>query len=161
MESCAPTTLFAQNPDLNISVECFDPDFIDPVPVTVTGMHTDDTAATYFPYTGTSETGIVFTININRTLAEFVLYYTDPNLATWTMDVAGSFLAGDQITISTVPGSKYATIVRGGVSSSVLYAVSPQSVWPQLAPGDNWFRVVATGASIPAQITYTKRFGEI
>lgn len=162
VETCAPSAgMFQQEPDLNISVVCFDPDFTDPVPVVVSGLSTTDVAATYFPYNGTSETGIIFTININRPLIEFVLYYTDGTGTTWTMDVAGSFLAGDQITISTVPGSKYATLVRAGVSSSVLYAVSPQSIWPQLAPGDNWFRVVAAGAAIPAQISYIKRFGEL
>ena len=153
--------MFSQEPEVDVSIMCFDPDFIDPVPVVVSGMTTADTTPTYFPYNGTSETGIVFSLNVTAALSEFVLYYTDANLAVSTMDIAGVFLAGDQITIGTVPGSKYATLVRGGVSSSVLFAVSPQSVWPQLAPGDNWFRVVAAGPAMPASITYTKRFGEL
>lgn len=160
VESCN-SPMFAQTPVIDISVMCFDPDFYDPIPVTVVGLTTADVTATHFPYIGTTESGITLTLNVNRTLAEFVLYYTDPALAIWTMDVVASLIAGDVVTINTIPGNKFASLLRAGVTTSILYAVSPQSTWPELAPGDNWFRLSATGAAIPGSITYTKRFGEL
>jgi hypothetical protein len=160
VESCE-SEMFTQTPEVDISIINFDPDFIDPNPVTVTGMTTADTDATYFPYAGTVETGITLTLNINQSLTEFSLYYVDGSQATWTMDVAYPFVAGDLVTISTVPGSKFAQLTRAGVTTSILYAVSPQSVWAQLAPGDNWFRLFASGTSNPGSIAYSKRFGEL
>lgn len=161
VESCL-SPMFGTNAELtlDVSVICNDPDFTDPVPI-VTSMTTADAEATYFPYEGTSDTGVTFTLNINRPLLEFVIYYIDANSAVWTMDVASSFLAGDVVTISTVPGNKGASLLRAGVTSSILYAISPQSHWPQLQEGSNWLRVVASGAAIPMQVSYMKRFGEL
>jgi hypothetical protein len=160
VESCE-SAMFSQTSVLTVSVICFDPDFYDPIPVTVTGLETTDSVATYFPYTGSVDTGITFVLNVNRSVSAFSLYYVDANLQTWTMDFAYALVAGDVVTISTVPGNKYASLVRAGVTSSVLYAISPQSVWPKFAPGDNWFRVYASGAAIPASVSYTKRYGEL
>lgn len=155
-----PSPMFAQVPEVDITLICYDPDFVDPVPVIVTGMTTTDPVATLIDYVGTIETGIVFNIYVNRTLSEFVIYYTD-GVDSTNMDVVGSFLAGDQVTISTTPGNKYATLLRAGVASSILYAVSPQSDWMMLAPGNNWLRASAAGVGIPCTITYNKRFGAL
>jgi len=160
VESCdAP--MFTDDPEVSISIICYDPDFYDPIPVTVSGMTTADSAATYFPYDGTSDTGVEFTINVNRSVSEIVIYYTDANLTTTSMDIVSTFIAGDTITISTVTGSKEANLLRAGVTTSMLYAISPQSSWHQLSEGDNWFRFYASGAGIPGSVTYTKLFGEL
>jgi hypothetical protein len=156
----SPSSMFAQIPQVDVTLICYDPDFVDPVPVVTTGMTTADPAVTLFDYAGTEDTGILFNIYINRTLTEFVIYYTDGSAST-NMDVVGSFIAGDQVTISTVPGNKYATLLRGGVSSSVLYAVSLQSTWMKLAPGKNWIRASAAGVGIPCTVSYFKRFGAL
>lgn len=153
--------MFGPEPVVDISVLCFDPDFQDPVPVNVAGLTTADLAATVIAYPGTVPTGIVFKLNVNRSVASFTLSYTDPSGSIWTMDFAYAMVAGDVITISTIPGDKYATLVRAGVTSSVLYGVSPQSVWPELAPGNNSVKVSASGAGIPASVSYIKRYGEL
>lgn len=160
VESCE-SPMFVQDPLVNISVLCFDPDFQDPIPVTVSGLTTADVSATTIAYPGTVDAGVVFTLNVNRSVSAFTIYYTDPSANTWTMDVAYAFVAGDVVTISTVPGDKYATLLRAGVTSSILYAISPQSVWFKFAPGSNGVRVNATGAGIPASLSYVKRYGEL
>lgn len=159
-ESCDPDE-WTQTPTLDISIMCYDPDFQDPIPVTVTGLTTADTTPTTISYAGTTATGMLILIDVNATMAEFTVYYTDQNGATWSMDVAAAFVAGDQITISTVPGSKYANLLRAGVTSSILYAVSAQATWPLLAEGSNGVRIFSSGTNMPATITYTKRFGEL
>jgi hypothetical protein len=159
-ESCEPDE-FTQTPTLDISIMCYDPDFQDPIPVVVTGLTTADTTPTAISYAGTTPTGMLILLNVNASISEFTVYYTDPNSVIWTMDVAVTLVAGDQVTISTIPGSKYANLLRAGVTSSILYAVSPQSTWPLLAEGNNGVRIFATGSDMPATITYTKRFGEL
>lgn len=163
VETCGPpATRFLQTSEVDISVMCFDPDFQDAEPITVSGLTTADATATSIAYDGTTETGMIFTLNVNRSdLSEFQIYYIDGTGATWTMDVAALFQTGDVVTINTTPGSKSANLLRAGVTTSILYAISPQSTWMRLAPGANSIRFSATGAAIPATVTYTKRFGEV
>lgn len=153
--------MFVQEPEVDISIMCFDPDFQDANPITVSGLTTSDATATYFPYDGSTETGVIITLNVNVAVSEFNVYYVDGNNVTWTMNATVLLQVGDVVTINTTPGNKSATLVRAGVTTSILYAISPQSTWPKLAPGDNWFRLYAPSASIPATIAYTKRFGEV
>lgn len=158
VETC-DTPLFAQEPSVAVSIICFDPDFYDPTPVAITGMTTADIAATDVPYIGSIETGVQITVNVNRALSEFTIYHTDPGGNVQSMDFVAALVAGDVVTINTISGSKAATLTRLGVVSSILYAVSPQSAWVNLLPGDNKLQVYAVGASIPVSVTYTTRFG--
>lgn len=158
VESLA-SPMFTNDPTVVVSILCMDPDFIDPVTVNVSGMTTADTTPTHVAYPGTSDTGLVFTLNVTNPISEFVLYYTDPNGITWSMDFQYALLAGDVVTISTVPGNKYANLLRSGVTSSVLYAVSPQSTWPTLSPGDNYLKVSASGTANNASFSYNTRYG--
>lgn len=160
VESC-DSPMFAQESIVDISVMCYDPDFVDPIPVTITGMTTADVSPTVIPYLGSVESGFTFSVNVNRTLSAFTLYYTDPTSTIWKMDFAASLLTGDVVTISTIPGNKYASLLRAGVTSSILYGVSAQSIWPELAPGTNSLKVQAAGAAIPVTVTYSNRYGEL
>lgn len=49
---------------------------------------------------------------------------------------------GDTITISTVKGSKYITILRNGVTTNILNALDRDTDWFQLYKGDNRFAYV-------------------
>lgn len=161
VESCL-SEMFAQEPVINISVMCFDPDFQDPIPVNVTELQSTDIVSTEVDYGGTTPTGLVFTVNVNQTLSEFSIYFVDPSNNTWSMDVSASFVTGDTVTISTVPGNKYATLLRAGVTSSILYAVSLQSTWYQFAPGTNRIRLhAASSTAMPGSFSYVKRYGEL
>lgn len=152
--------LFVQDPEANISIINFDPDFIALDPTVVTGLSTDDTVATTIPYEGTSETGVVFVVNVAHTLSEITFYQTTPTGTVYTLDFSASLVPGDKVTISTVDGNKFATLTRAGVDTSVLYGISPQSKWLKLEPGDNDIKVYATdvGGSF-ASVTYTSRYG--
>jgi hypothetical protein len=151
--------LFTQEPGVDISIRCFDPDFVDPNPVEVDGMSTSGLTEGIFTYDGTVDTGIVFTFKPDRAMAEFTIYHRPPDQTLRTTDVSYPFLAGDVVEISSVQGSKYATLTRAGVKSSILYAVSPQANWIELQPGDNNFRVYATGAAVPWSMVYTNKYG--
>lgn len=151
--------MFSDTPGVDLSIMCFDPDFIAPTPVVVNGSTTSGSTMTTINYAGTVETGIELKLNVNRTLSAFTIYHQTPDGSIKTMDFAGSLVSGDVITITTTPGSKAATLTRSGSNSSVLYAVSPQSNWLELDTGANSIRVYASGATIPYTITYTRRYG--
>lgn len=154
--------IFNKDPDASISLLSFDPDFIDPVPVSISGSTTESTTNPVIDYAGTVETGIVLTLAVNRAESAFTIYHIPPDGTMRQLDFAASLLAGDEVKISTVSGDKYATLKRAGVVSKVLYAIPPQSNWIQLEPeqgGTNNLRVYATGAPIPYTIEYFTRYG--
>lgn len=153
------TELFAKEPEANISIICFDPDFYDPVPVEVTGMYTSDVDPRIITYTGTVETGVVMTLNVNRSVDAFAIYHLPPNDELQILEFSAALVAGDVVEISTVQGNKYARLTREGTQSSILYAVSPQSKWIELQPGVNELRVEAEGDAIPVSFEYLNKYG--
>lgn len=153
------TELFTQDPEANVSIICFDPDFYDATPVVQTGMHTADVSGRSIEYDGTVDTGMFFSIAIADNKSELTIYQTGPDGTVRTLDFSGSLIAGDVLKISTVSGNKGAILTRAGVDTSVLYGVSPQSSWMGLEPGTNIVRVYATGDTSPVTITYTNRYG--
>jgi hypothetical protein len=153
------SSMFTQDPGVDVSIMCFDPDFLEPTEVALSGTSTSGTTALGINYTGTVESGIEFKLNVNRTMSEFTIYHQLPDGTIRTMDFQAPVISGDVVTINTVPGSKVATLTRGSTLTSILYGISPQSNWLQLEPGANAIRVYAEGASIPYTITYTRRYG--
>lgn len=158
VESCEPA-VFVQEPAVDVSIMCFDPDFYDPTPTLLPGNTTAGSTETVVTYDGEIETGFVFTLNVNRALSEFTIYHDPPNDTMRTLDFSASLVSGDVLVISTINGNKGATLTRSGVTSSVLYAISPQSNWLALEPGDNGLRVYAEGAAIPYTIEYSTKYG--
>jgi hypothetical protein len=151
--------LFVQEPTATISVINFDPDFYDDTPVVMTGFHTNDVGATTFNYTGTVETGMVFSVAIADTKSDMTIYQTTPSGALQALYVTVPMIAGDVLKVSTVVGDKYVTLTRAGVTTSVLYGLAPQSTWLELEPGNNGIQVYSEGDPSPATITYTTRYG--
>ena len=136
------------------------PDFVNTlVPVTLNGNTVSDSTETLVTYAGNVSSGMVLTLNVNRSLTQFTFYFRPPDGTLHTFDVASSLLAGDVVTISTVPGSKFATRTRAGSVTSILYSVSAQSNWHQWIKGDNHIRLYAVGAAIPYTIQYLERYG--
>lgn len=153
---------FSQEPTAVISIINFDPDFYNPTPVVLTGNTTASTIETTHSYPGSVETGILFRLMINRAnLTEFTIYHRPPDdtLRSLEFSTATALQVGDVISISTIPGNKFVTLTRGGVDTSFLFGVSPQSNWISLFPGDNKLRIYAEGAGIPYQIEYTTKYG--
>lgn len=151
--------MFTQEPKVDISIMCFDPDFVVLAPIELAGNTVADDTDTLIEYDGTVETGIVLVLNVDRTITEFTIYHKPPDNVVRTLDFAAALEAGDVVTISTIVGAKGATLVRGGTISSLLYGISPQAKWIELVQGDNYIRVYAEGDPIPYEISYTPRYG--
>lgn len=164
VESCeAP--LFSKDPELKVSVICFDPAFQAPTPTVVNGNTVSTSTEQMIDYPGTIEVGYDFQLNINRTIAAgsgFTIYNRRPGGTVAQMDIICpvALAAGDVIKISTKARAKTATLIKsGGATSSYMYAVSGQASWAPLYPGNNYFRVYCPGAAIPFTVTYTTKYG--
>lgn len=151
--------LFTQEPAVDISIICYDPDFTDPTSVHLTGTTTSGTLQTAISYDGTVDTGTVITLNVNRTMSDFTIYHQPPNDDLRQLDFSAPLVAGDVLTISSVTGDKGVTLNRGGTISSLLYGMSPQSSWIELMPGLNNISFYATGAGVPYTIDYVNKYG--
>ena len=152
---------FAKEPTAVISLLCFDPDFYNPTPVVLPGNTTSSTVEQTHVYPGSVESGMIFRLFVNRDVTEVTIYHRPPDDSLRQLDfsVATPLVAGDILEISTIPGKKYATLTRGGVDTSLLFGISPQSNWISFFPGTNKFRIYAEGVGIPYQIEYTSKYG--
>lgn len=154
------TNYFASEPKVVISLMCFDPDFVDTESVEITTEETvDDETEFLVMYDGTVQTGFTFILNVDRVLTEFSIYHRPADNVVRTLDFAAALVADDIVTIETVQGSKAVTLTRASTDTSLLYAVTPQSEYHQLQPGDNYLRVFAEGVAIPFTVEYTPRYG--
>lgn len=163
VETCE-TDHFSQEPVVDISMICFEPDFYDPTPVMATGLLTTDedteSPQNNIVYDGSVETGVEIVVTVAAAMDGVTVYHTPPNDSVRTLDFITPLVVGDVLTINTVPGSKGATLLRSGISTSVLYAISPQSTWVKFVPGTNAVRVwsdAVTGSAVT--IEYINKYG--
>ncbi len=119
-------------------------------------------------YDGDVEVGIVILIHALGTATNISIYNVDTReqLKIGTTKLAaipglsGGIVAGDDIIISTIKGSKSMQLLRNGIYTNILNALDQQSDWFSLSKGDNVFAYTAdTGASnlqfqIANQIAY-------
>jgi len=158
VESCEPS-IFDKKPSVSMSIMCFDPDFFDETAVELDGNTTSSAVETLIDYPGSVDTGIDLVLNVDRTMTSFTVYNKGPDNVLTSLDFAYDLASGDVVQISTTPGAKTATLTRSGTTTPLLYAISPQSTWISLLPGDNYFRVYAEGAAVPYVLTYSNRYG--
>lgn len=153
------TSLFSKDPEVSISLICFDPNFIAITDTTVNGNTVATATEQTVAVAGSVETGYVFTLSVNRSISGFSIYNRRPDGSMAQMDISLALVAGDVVKISTEPKNKYATLTRASATSSILYAVSSSSKWGPLWPGDNYYRVLVSGAAIPFTIVYKNKYG--
>lgn len=100
-------------------------------------------------YQGDSEVGINITIHAIGEASNIVIHNTRTR-ETMTIDttkleqITGSgIVKGDEIQISTVKGDKYISLLRDGVHTNILNALTRDSDWFYLTKGDNIFAYTA------------------
>jgi hypothetical protein len=153
------TALFSRKPEVRISVICPNPNFIRSAPLVVPGTTTDQGDDMVINNPGTVDSGFVLTISPDRPIANFSVYNRHGGGLPKVFEFSGDVAAGNSVTLSTVPLSKYINVIANNIPSSALHMVAPTSVWMPLTPGENFFRVAIAGAAIPYQIEYTPLYG--
>jgi hypothetical protein len=154
-------TMFSADPEVDISIICYNPSFVSPNPRVLGLETTSDTDGMTVNYTGTKETGIIFALSIDRDdLTEFVISNSQPDGTYQQMTVSGDFSSGDVVTINTIQGSKAVTLTRAGLTASLMYGVDrTQLNWISFKKGNNAFKAIAAGAGIPYTLTYVSLYG--
>lgn len=161
VETCeAP--LFSQEPQMDISILCMNPDFIGTDLVAIHDTFTTtDTSAHTINYTGTVRTGLTsIKFTAATSITDVSIYHTSPTGVLRTMLISAPLVLGDVVNICTIKGQKSITLTRSGVTSSLLWAVSPQSDWIQLERGSNQFYLNASETTPSAVwVDYYNRYG--
>ena len=104
-------------------------------------------------YDGDTETGVIIKIHAIGNAEHIVIYNTGTrermNLDTdkLTALMGQGLTAGDEITISTVKGNKYITLLRNGREYNILNIMDKNADWFQLAKGFNIFTYTAVYGS--------------
>lgn len=154
------TPHFYREPSVEVSIMCYDPDFVDPDFVSASGSSTNAFVETPINYAGSVETGLRIVLDVNQTMDQVTIYHRLPDGSIRTMNYTKAMVSGDVLIIDTNPGQKEATLTTGSTTSSVLYALSPQSNWLQLEPGVNQLRVYVNSTTpVPWELSYYTRFG--
>lgn len=154
--------LFVKDPEANISILCFDPDFYSEQTNLISGLSTSSEVNNETLYDGDVDSGFVFKLTAINTMNTFTLQntLTDGNVRSMIFEsLITPLLAGDILTISTIPGDKYVTVSRSGVESSMLWAIDPASEWIKLYPGVNKIRVSSYVTDSNYTIEYTSKHG--
>lgn len=108
-------------------------------------------------YSGDAEIGITITIHALGEASNITIYNTGTREAmhidtTKLKSFTGSgIVAGDEIVICTVKGSKSITLLRDGVTTNILSCLDKDADWFQLAKGDNLFAYTAETGSTNLQ----------
>lgn len=96
-------------------------------------------------YDGDVETGFIIRMHAFGEVRQITIYNTGTR-ESMKLDtdklktITGQgIIAGDEITISTVKGDKYITLLRDGVTTNILNALGRDTDWFQLSKGDNRF----------------------
>jgi Phage tail protein len=151
--------MFTTDPEVDISLICFDPDLYAPSETVLDGTTTSISDTVTIDYPGTSETGVHFEMVLPADTSEVRLYNTRPDQVVNLVRVTGNMLANDLLTIDTNPGSKKITLTRNGLEFSILYFLDQTSDWVSLMRGPNLFRAFYDGAPSPYTLTYTVKYG--
>jgi hypothetical protein len=152
--------MFAKDPEATISIVCGEPDFKDPEATAWNNATVTTSSQWLLTNASTVETGFVMSVNVSASIAGVTIHHrTTSGGPLNDLIFTSPLISGDVLTISTVPGDKFVTRTRAGVTISLMYEVDPASVWTLLYPGTNYMRVNAGTAGIPYTIQYTNQYG--
>lgn len=114
-----------------------------------------------FEYAGEVETGVLITIHALGEVGDITITDVDTN-EYMTIDAdklesvtGSSLIAGDDIIISTVKGSKYARLLRDGVYTNILNCLDRNSTWFQVKQGSNTFSYSLESESANVEISFS------
>jgi Phage tail protein len=154
--------MFSSDPEVDISILCYDPDFYSPEDTSVEVDTVDGTVETPITYPGNSDTGLIFTMTVTDDLDDGVsLYNTPPGNDYQGMVIEAPLVTDDILTVNTIDGQKAITLTRAGADSSLLYALQDGAIWLFFHKGVNYFRAYADVEDISATVTYNAKYGGI
>jgi Phage tail protein len=164
VESFEPN-MFSPDPEIQVSIICPKPDFIDIDATIFNGIVTDGASEVEFEYPGNVDTG--FEMRIDPT--DIMPAYTGPiTIVQTAYEEEQSFVMAD-VTVNVLKYIKLTTVMSlrkvqninasDGAVHSLLPKITPGSVWPQIKPGTNVISVQADDTGQIWTMAYFTRFG--
>jgi len=164
VESFEPN-MFSQDPEVQVSIICPKPDFIEADATILEGTVDDGTIETEFDYVGTVATG--FELRVDRTLDN--PSYSGGLLITNVAELEPQLFEIEPITIDTTKYFKLSTVRNAkrvqsiaytdGAAINLLSGMTGESVWPEIKPGENVFSIASTEFGQVWTLAYFNRFG--
>jgi hypothetical protein len=157
--------MFSEDPEVQVSIICPKPDFIEADATIFTGVVDDGTLEEVFEYAGTIKTG--FELRIDGTpdnpaytggfTIKLTSYGEEQNFIITPVTVDGT----RYFKLSTVRNAKRAQSVSkaDGSLTNLLSGMSDDSVWPDLKPGENVLSVAAAETGQAWTMAYFNRYG--
>jgi hypothetical protein len=159
VESLEPN-MFSQDPEIQVSILCPSPDFLDVNLTTITGEVND--AEVVVDYVGTVRSG--FVLKIERDTAAYVGDLTILN----TVRGKDQFFLLTNVTVSfakwielnSLRTSRHVyNISPAGVVTDILTKIAGNPTWPEFLAGENRFSVTGDTSNLAWTISYYNRYG--
>lgn len=134
---------FSNKPEIQITIDCKEPEFVAPFPVEVP-LSTLDTATPIINYSeGSAPTGLDIVLEVTANHSNFSIsnhtrfMHAGDEDPTNTFVVTYNFLVGDFIALSTHPRHRRLILTRGPTQYDLAGFISSGAVWPRLESGPN------------------------
>jgi len=164
VESMDPS-IFSQDPEMQVSIICPRPDFIEADATIYSSIVDDGTAEFEFDYTGTVATGFELRIDASidnpsytGSLAVMVTAFGEMQL----FEVTPVTIDGTKyFKLSTVSNAKRVQSIAkiDGALQNLLGGMSALSVWPEIKPGENLISIAAGEFGQLWTLAYFNRYG--
>lgn len=164
VESFEPN-MFSEDPEIQVSIICPKPDFIEADATIYDGVVDDGTLELVFEYAGTIDTG--YEMRIDST--EDNPNYTGAMILTHTAFAEDQMFKVDPITVDGLRYFKMSSVANAkrvqsvtkadGTLTNLLAVLAGDSVWPRLRPGENTLKVAAAENGQAWTMAYFNRYG--
>jgi len=164
VESFTPN-LFSIDPEIQVSIICPKPDFIDADVTIVDGIVDDGTTENVIDYIGTVSTGFELRVRSSTTL---LTYLGNLTIVNETIAAAQTFKAlavtidsNMYFMLNTVRSARKVqnVFIDNSGAINILAKMVPSSIWPELNPGENVFSIKAAESGQLWTLGYFNRFG--
>jgi Phage tail protein len=164
VESFEPN-IFSQDPEIQVSIICPKPDFIDVNTTLLSGTVDDGTTETTVNYLGTVPTGFELKIQPSATLASYSGDLTIKNVVRGEEQIfkiqSVNVDSSMYVDLNTVRASRYVYNVSPVDESAIdiLAKIARNPVWPELNSGENVLSFAASTPGLDWHLGYFQRFG--
>lgn len=160
VEDCS-SPMFVQDPVMNVSVVCPDPDFVAYSPTVLALTSVTGTAFTEIDYPGTSDAGVLISMPVTTLTSTMTIANFAPDQDSQVMNLSSASLAaGTTFKLDTVPGERAISQIVGGSVLSLLSYADKTYEWVTLREGANQFRIT-TPTAMSFTLTYSAKYGAL
>jgi hypothetical protein len=164
VESCEPN-MFSQDPEMQVSIICPKPDFIEVDATIYNGVVDDGTLELVFDYSGTIDTGYELRVDFTADNPD----YNGPITITHTAFQEDQMFKVDPVQVDGLRYFKMSSVANAkrvqnvtkadGTLTNLLAVMTGDSVWPVLKPGENVLKVAASENGQAWTMAYFNRYG--